>query len=537
MGFDSMFVGRIDYQDLEARKRRQDIEGLWESSPIVPDVTMFWSLTGSYDGNYSPLEGFCFDTFCSDEFVVDDTESPSFNAENRANDFANAVYLQASQQKGENILLTMGSDFQFENAMENFDQYDKLIKAVNERAAENDIVDDPFGTYDNLDVFYSTPEDYARAKQEEGIQFAVKNDDFFPYYECENCMMNGYYASRSWLKKLERQSSSLLQIGRQVELLDRLDGGREEKENLRVLDEAVAVVQHHDGVSGTSKQHVADDYAAALKQGGDLAKDYIGKVLGEKMGVGTPRNAPKSGNFTVVFYNGLSSVRRGEVVRIPLEKKEGWCHEVLVGRRRERKKVQTGFQGESLYFVVDEVEGMGAVRYDAREVPCQQQQRTHDDEEENDFPGSITWGYYKSYVAPVATSTSTSTTTDSCLGNLRTVDIEDNLKDHQTLRSSGAYLFVPSTPDELPTMFESNPIPPSNSKNFQQNIVKKVFSTHGPFINQTITTYIDMPDVYDIEYSVKTPVDDGMGKEIIMKSRSPKLTMTPSSQTATGASL
>lgn len=30
------------------------------------------------------------------------------------------------------------------------------------------------------------------------------------------------------------------------------------------LEEAVAVLQHHDGVSGTEQQHVANDYAARL---------------------------------------------------------------------------------------------------------------------------------------------------------------------------------------------------------------------------------------------------------------------------------
>ena len=32
-------------------------------------------------------------------------------------------------------------------------------------------------------------------------------------------------------------------------------------------DEAMAVLQHHDAVSGTSKQHVADDYARQLAAG------------------------------------------------------------------------------------------------------------------------------------------------------------------------------------------------------------------------------------------------------------------------------
>lgn len=34
-----------------------------------------------------------------------------------------------------------------------------------------------------------------------------------------------------------------------------------------IAGEAMAVAQHHDAVSGTEKQHVADDYAKRLYQG------------------------------------------------------------------------------------------------------------------------------------------------------------------------------------------------------------------------------------------------------------------------------
>ena len=35
----------------------------------------------------------------------------------------------------------------------------------------------------------------------------------------------------------------------------------------KFIDEAMGVVQHHDAVSGTEKQHVADDYAQRLAEG------------------------------------------------------------------------------------------------------------------------------------------------------------------------------------------------------------------------------------------------------------------------------
>lgn len=41
--------------------------------------------------------------------------------------------------------------------------------------------------------------------------------------------------------------------------------------NLDVLREAMGVLQHHDAISGTAKQHVTFDYARQLSRGFDEA--------------------------------------------------------------------------------------------------------------------------------------------------------------------------------------------------------------------------------------------------------------------------
>lgn len=126
-GMDALFIGRIDTQDLADRKERRTIEGIWRTSESLNSSRsdIFWSLTGSYDGNYSPLPGFNFDSFSQDEYIVDDPASSLNNVDNRMIDFANAIYNQGNDQTGNNVMLTMGSDFQFENAMSNFLQYER----------------------------------------------------------------------------------------------------------------------------------------------------------------------------------------------------------------------------------------------------------------------------------------------------------------------------------------------------------------------------------------------------------------------------
>jgi lysosomal alpha-mannosidase len=40
---------------------------------------------------------------------------------------------------------------------------------------------------------------------------------------------------------------------------------------INTTGEAMGIAQHHDAISGTEKQHVADDYAQRLSEGIDIA--------------------------------------------------------------------------------------------------------------------------------------------------------------------------------------------------------------------------------------------------------------------------
>lgn len=98
---------------------------------------------------------------------------------------------------------------------------------------------------------------------------------------------------------------------------------------------AHGIAQHHDGVSGTSKQHVAYDYAMRLNIGQDLAYDTLAAVLGDlvtPVGSAVPTfsfcplmnvsvcpsmQALQAGQILpVVFYNHLPYERNEYVLRI-----------------------------------------------------------------------------------------------------------------------------------------------------------------------------------------------------------------------------
>jgi hypothetical protein len=108
-GFDALYFGRIDYQDLALRQETSECEGVWESSSNLDNSDIFWGLTGSYHGNYGAPEGFCFDKFCNDEPLVGANATRLME---RLNMFLEAIRTQSDQTQGHNIMLTMGSDFQ-----------------------------------------------------------------------------------------------------------------------------------------------------------------------------------------------------------------------------------------------------------------------------------------------------------------------------------------------------------------------------------------------------------------------------------------
>jgi hypothetical protein len=106
LGFDALYFGRIDYQDLKIRHDTQECEGLWNSSPNLNE-TVFWGLTGGYEG-YGAPQGFCFDVNCQDEPLVGDDEKHLLE---RIQEFVNALKVQSDRTKGTHIMLTMGTDF------------------------------------------------------------------------------------------------------------------------------------------------------------------------------------------------------------------------------------------------------------------------------------------------------------------------------------------------------------------------------------------------------------------------------------------
>ncbi|XP_066204247.1 lysosomal alpha-mannosidase isoform X2 [Saccopteryx leptura] len=322
MGFDGFFFGRLDYQDKLVRKKMLRMEQLWRASASLkpPAADLFTSVLPNL---YNPPKNLCWDVLCADRPIVDDPRSPEYNAKELVDYFLKLAAAQGQYYRTHHTIMTMGSDFQYENANMWFKNLDKLIQLVNAQQANGS----------RVNVLYSTPACYLWELNKANLTWSVKQDDFFPYADGPHKFWTGFFTSRPALKRYERLSYNFLQVCNQLEALagPAANVGPYGSGDSAPLNEAMAVLQHHDAVSGTSKQHVADDYARQVAAGWGpcevLLSNALALLSGSKEEFIFCRNlnvslcplSQTSKNFQVTIYNPLGR-KVDWMVRLPVGK-------------------------------------------------------------------------------------------------------------------------------------------------------------------------------------------------------------------------
>ncbi|CAN8256400.1 unnamed protein product [Cochlearia groenlandica] len=319
VGFDSVFFGRIDYQDREKRKKEKSLEVIWRGSKSLGSSSQIFA--GAFPKNYEPPPGGFYYEITDDSPVVqDDPDLFDYNVQERVNAFVAAALDQANITRANHIMFTMGTDFRYQYAQTWFRQMDKLIHYVNLDGRVN--------------ALYSTPSIYTDAKHKLNEAWPLKTEDYFPYADRINAYWTGYFTSRPSLKRYVRVMSGYYLAARQLEFFK----GRSEKgPNTDSLADALAIAQHHDAVSGTSKQHVADDYSKRLAIGYVEAESVVATSLAHLTKVdpalnptfqqclllnisycpASEINLSNGKSLTVLAYNPLGW-KRVDIVRLPV---------------------------------------------------------------------------------------------------------------------------------------------------------------------------------------------------------------------------
>lgn len=173
----------------------------------------------------------------------------------------------------------MGEDFNFQEAWRTYENMDKLIKYFNENLEKFHIT-----------LKYSTPSLYLEEINKiDNMKLGVKTDDFFPYAHKPNTYWSGYYTSRVALKVMVRDLCRYFQHSRNFLSIKKITQTSPYLKNNEIeiykryeaLEQILAILQHHDGVTGTQKQYVADDYILMLTRDVNHFNEHMNKLFAE----------------------------------------------------------------------------------------------------------------------------------------------------------------------------------------------------------------------------------------------------------------
>ncbi|KAK5925893.1 hypothetical protein CgunFtcFv8_021508 [Champsocephalus gunnari] len=489
MGYDGFFFGRLDYQDRSQRMATKDQELLWRASESLtpPMADLF---TGILPNGYNPPDGFCWDQSCDDPPIRDDPELEDYNVDDVVNRFVAIAKSQSMVYKTNHIIMTMGSDFQYENANLWYKNLDKLIRYVNAEQAGGG----------KVNVLYSTPSCYLQELHRANSTWALKTDDFFPYADAAHDFWTGYFTSRPALKRYERISNSNLQTCNQLEVLGGPDSrkGPFGEGDSQTLKEAMAVAQHHDAVSGTEKQHVANDYARRLADGWQRCQVLVSNSLAALSGSTAERIycdnlnisvcplTEASKKFSVNVYNPLARPV-SHPVRLPVN---GSSYEV------------TDANGKPVDCQVLPVSSS------TKEDPHLQDPLLQD-------PHSIQNKFLRVTFDP-------DTGLLSGLSNLETkqsVKLSQNFywynasdgNDALSIQPSGAYIFRPNSSTPF-TISRS-----AKTESIQGVVVQEVRQVFSPWASQVVRLYAGRREL-ELEWTLgPVPIGDALGKEVITR--------------------
>ncbi|XP_068205819.1 lysosomal alpha-mannosidase-like isoform X1 [Palaemon carinicauda] len=534
MGFEGLFFGRLDHDDKSTRWDAKRLEMVWEASANLGKDA--WLFTGVLPNGYGPPTGFCFDILCNDDPIMDNPRLHDYNVDQRVDEFLKAAAVQAKGYASQDIIMTMGMDFHYTYANAWYKNLDKLIKYVNARQQNGS----------NVNVFYSTPSCYLDALNKANLSWPTKTDDFFPYASNNHSYWTGYFTSRPTLKGFVRETNTFLQAVKQLSSL--LGLGIDPR--LEILKKAMAVLQHHDAITGTAKQAVTNDYYLRLAEGvtesfGLMAEAYrkLQPAVPEAEATVTPVYCPllnesscplseTSSSFVITVYNPLGKPWEKYHVRVPVPKDIAYKVTDFQGNAVVSQLVPIpesvlGLPGRSstaefeLVFVADMIPPLGFTQFYVQRTSNHlfhkmQQSKITVPIEEEEFTVKFKQGLVLMFDRTTHLLDAIGVPEG---GEMKTLKVNQtylwyagmsgrNYKEED--RASGAYIFRPNgtSPNSIADAV--------NITIISGEVVTEIHQTWSPWMSQFMRIYSG--DILNIEMEWLVgpiPVADQMGKEII----------------------
>ncbi|XP_065303073.1 lysosomal alpha-mannosidase-like isoform X2 [Dermacentor albipictus] len=163
---------------------------------------------------------------------------------------------QTEVYANDTVAVMSGCDLCFTDAKDRFLRQDGVLAMANRMSAAQ-------RKRRRVHVVHSTPACYVEALHSASREWPRFEGDLLPYTDRPGRTWTGFYTTRPNLKMMVRYANGFLQASKQLSL----HGGEDAVARVNELGEAVATLQHHDGITGTSTEDVAHDYANILYKG------------------------------------------------------------------------------------------------------------------------------------------------------------------------------------------------------------------------------------------------------------------------------
>lgn len=282
-GFESLFWGRTDYQDLNARKNvsatGKGFEWIWEGSQSLGASAQIFAgeIYGGGNGGYGTWIGYDGES----PQVQDDPRQHDYNVDQVVDQIVQDALSQAAKTQSDHQMWACGSDFNYQNADHWYHNLDKIINYVNQNGTVN--------------IFYSTPSIYVDWKKKANVTWEKRYDDVWPLADNAHHYWSGYFTSRPALKRQVRFATNFLNSARHLEVASGVTLAEVKTPTTKPtatvgtswtdsLEGMISVTTHHDAQSGTERQDVADDYALRMAEVSWEVEVGIGKSLQKLMG-------------------------------------------------------------------------------------------------------------------------------------------------------------------------------------------------------------------------------------------------------------
>jgi len=254
LGYKGMLIQRVHYAVKKQLAQKQQLEFQWQTpaGEIFTHMMPFYSYDGPHTCGPDPSVCCQFDfarigkgktwTGCPwGKMAVEITEH---NVAERSRKWLDQVYKKAMLYRGKHVLVPVGDDFRYqtmEEAHKQYRNYQKMFDWIETNVPA-------------VKVSFSTLTRYFDAAVQTNVP--KLQGSFFPYSDREKDYWTGYFNSRIFYKGYDRLLESLIAA---VERKCPSESIHSEKRTLGLF-------QHHDGITGTAKSHVVQDYYQTMQK-------------------------------------------------------------------------------------------------------------------------------------------------------------------------------------------------------------------------------------------------------------------------------